>query len=374
MSQKNGQNNNLSKYPSPTELLELFAKNGLPEKFCIVPFSNMILNPNGDVGICRQKGTKHVVGNIQKNGLEEIWNSDFLKEWRQEFLTGNIRICEKEIKNDACHLSSDNYTLFPEIELSPEQGQSFLKLTANFNGQCNLKCTMCDIWMMENGLYDRIGFWERADTDFFPHIKEVELLSGEPFIQKDTYRLIDAVSAVNPEVLWSFTTNAHWKLTAKIKESLDKIKVKNIILSIDSLDPELYCEIRKEGRLEVVLKTLDDLREYEKDRLTRGLGPLNLTLHFLVMKSNWHELPRVVDFVEDKGLRLTINNCYEPRELSMWDFPPEEEYQKALEVLNQSTAHQVRRAIRFYLAVANDLPKDLKASLLLKLREKTSTT
>lgn len=356
-------------YPSPLELLELFAKNNLPEKFCVVPFSNLILNPNGDIGVCRQKGTKHVVGNILNESLEDIWNGDYLKKWRQEFLTGQIKICEKEIKNDACHLSADNYTLFPSVELEANQSGSFLKLTANFNGQCNLKCTMCDIWMMQNGLYDEIGFWDRAEKEFFPFIKEVELLSGEPFIQKDTYRLIDAISAVNPDVLWSFTTNAHWKLTDKIKESLSKIKVKNIICSVDSLDPKTYSSIRKEGKLEVVLKTIDELLAYEKERLKEGLSPLSLSLHFLVMKNNWHELTEVVDFVDDKKMRLTINNCYEPKELSLWDYPAEEEFEVACRLIKKCNSYQVKRLMRFFLSVANDLPKDLKASLLLMLKE-----
>lgn len=355
-------------YPTPLELLELFAKNNLPKKFCIVPFSNLILNPNGDVGVCRQKGTKHVVGNILEDSLEDIWNGEYLKKWRHEFLTGDINICKKEIQNDACHLSPDNYTLFPEIELSEKQEKSFLKLTANFNGLCNLKCTMCDIWMMQNGLYDEIGFWERAETDFFPYIKEVELLSGEPFIQKDTYRLIDAISKVNPDVLWSFTTNAHWKLTKPIKESLNKIKIKNIICSVDSLDPETYSEIRREGKLEVVLQAIDDLRAYEKERLEGGFSPLYLSLHFLVMKNNWHELPEVVNFVEEKGMRLTVNNCYEPKELSLWDYPPEEEFEVARRLWTKCDERQRKRLMRFFLSVAGDLPKDLKASLLVSIK------
>lgn len=357
-----------SPYLSPMELLELFAKNNLPKNFCVVPFSNLIFNPNGDVGVCRQKGTEHVVGNITKQSVEEIWNSDYLKTWRHEFLTGDIKICKNEIANDACHLSPDNYTLFPEVSFSEEQDRPLLKLTANFNGQCNLKCTMCDIWMMQNGLYDEIGFWERAETEFFPHIKEVEMLSGEPFIQKDTYRLIDQISAVNPDVLWSFTTNGHWKLNKAIKEKLDKIKVKNIILSIDSLDPNLYSKIRKEGDLDVVLKNLMALKEYDQERRERGLSGLELSVHFLVMKNNLHELPALVDFVDKYDLRLTVNNCYEPKELSLWDYDPEREYAEAKRILNLCSDYQVFRLMRFFLSVANDLPGAFKAQLLTELR------
>jgi cyclic pyranopterin phosphate synthase len=357
-------------YLSPLEILELFAKNNLSEKFCVVPFSNMIFNPNGDVGICRQKGTKHVVGNITKESIDEIWNSEYLQRWRQEFLTGNIKICEKEIKNDSCHLSPDNYTLFSEIDLTKIQEKSFLKLTANFNGQCNLKCTMCDIWMMQNGLYDEIDFWPKAKTHFFPYIKEVELLSGEPFIQRDTYRLIDEISKVNPEALWSFTTNGHWRFTKSVRDSLDKIKIKNIIVSIDSLNEQTYASIRKEGNLKVVLKNLDDLIQYGKQRADEGRGKLSLCLHFLVMKNNWHELGELVDFVEDKGLLLTINNCYEPKELSLWDYGPKKLEQVAYQLLEMLSDHQLKRVSRALLSIGNDLGAVAQANLLLAIRDR----
>lgn len=362
--------NSNKRYLEPLEILELFAKNNLPDRFCVIPFSNMIFNPNGDVGICRQKGTKHVVGNITKDSIDDIWNSEYLQRWRGEFLSGDIKICEKEIKNDSCHLSPDNYTLFSEIDLSQKQEGSFLKLTANFNGQCNLKCTMCDIWMMQNGLYDEIDFWPKAKNNFFPYIKEIELLSGEPFIQRDTYRLIDEVSAVNPDALWSFTTNGHWKMTKSVKESLDKIRVKNIIISIDSLIPEVYSSIRKDGNLNVVLRNIEALKEYERERVSNGLTELSLSLHFLVMKSNWEELPQLVQFVEEKGLRLTVNNCIEPKALSLWDYDSKDLEEIAFKILNSLSVMQLKRVVRVLLSIASDLGAPAKATLLLKIKER----
>lgn len=358
---------------TPHEILDMFAQKNLPSNFCIVPFTNLIFNPNGDVGVCRQKGTEHVVGNIKTDSVEEIWNSEYLRQWRSEFLSGDVKICAKEVHNDACHLSGDNYSLFPHIDLSAEQGESFLKLTANFNGQCNLKCTMCDIWMMENGLYDQLGFWDKAQKDFFPYIKEIEMLSGEPFIQKDTYRLIEDVSRLNGDVLWSFTTNAHWRLNKKIKSSLDKIYVKNIICSIDSIDKGLYSEIRKEGNLDIVLSNIHELKKYEKERIEKGLSPLGLTLHFLVMRNNWHELVKLVDFVDRMGMRLIVNNCYDPSELSLHSLSNQEELEIAYQVLDQCQGYHLQRLMRFFMGIAYDVSPVEKAELLLKIKEKLNS-
>jgi len=357
---------------SPKELQELFKGRNLPSQFCIVPFSNLILNPSGDIGVCRQKGTEHVVGNILKESLTDIWNNEYLQKWRNEFLTGNIEICKKEVATDACHLSPDNYVFFPEIDLMALQSHMPIKLTANFNGKCNLKCTMCDVWMMENGLYDRIGFWDHSEIEFFPFIREIELLSGEPFIQKDTYRLMDMIARVNPEVLWSITTNGFWNFNKKIQNDLDKIKIKNIIFSIDSLNDDLYSQIRLGGKLSQVLKTVDDLRSYEGQRLEHEKTGLGLTLHFLVMKNNWKELPDIVDYTQEKGMRLTVNNCYDPKELSLWDYEPNKELDIGLEIIESCSPYQLNRVVRCLLGIAHDLPKLEKATLLQALSEKIS--
>ena len=137
-----------------TFILFFFAK----FKINLFFFTNIILNPSGNVSICRQKGTEHIVGSLNDNTIEEIWNSDYLKKWRNEFLTGEISICKSEIANDSCHLSSGNYFYFSSVELDTTQSDLPMKLTANFNGQCNLKCKMCDVWVMENGYYDRINY------------------------------------------------------------------------------------------------------------------------------------------------------------------------------------------------------------------------
>ena len=364
--------NKKSSFPTPLEILNEFSKRGLPEHFCIVPFTNMIFNPDGRVGICRQKGTEHYVGNIQENSVEEIWNNQYLRDWRKEFLSGDIKICKKEIERTSCHLSMDNYTLWDNVDLSEIQQGPMLKLTANFNGKCNLRCKMCHIWTMQNGLYDEIDFWKDAEKNFFPHIKEVEMLSGEPFVQEDTYRLIDEVSKVNPDCLWSFTTNGHWKLNSKIKSSLDKIKVKNIIVSIDSLKPDLYSEIRVDGKLKTVLDNLDLLLEYDTERVNSGKSSLELTLHFLVMRDNWDELENLVHFVESKGLRLTVDNLYAPKDLALSHLPESEQLRMCEFYLQRLDWPQITRLMRFFTAIASNLSGINKASLLDQLNQARS--
>ncbi|MGZ3691156.1 MAG: hypothetical protein ACXVAX_06620, partial [Pseudobdellovibrio sp.] len=112
-------------------------------------------------------------------------------------------------------------------------------------------------------------------------------------------------------------TNANWKLTDAIVEKLDKIKVKNIIVSLDSLNPETYGKIRRKGNLDKALKTLNDLNVYSKNRESRGLTGLNIRLNFLFQQDNWKELGDVYDFSVTTKNQVFRTFLYEPEQYSL---------------------------------------------------------
>jgi len=296
---------------------EFITSKGLkPTSFCVVPFTNLILEPDGSVGICRQKGSNFPIGNIKQNTIAEIWNNDKIRSWRREFLEGKPVTCKVDIKHEQCNRCTDNNKILPHVEFAEVQTGPVLKLTANFNGKCNLQCQMCDIWQLPNGLYDEIQFWGPAKKEIFPHLKEIDMLSGEPLIQPDTFRLIDEVTEVNPECEWTITSNIHWQFNKKIRSSFDKIKLKTLIISVDSLIPEVYAKIRKPGRLELVLKTLEDILDYRQSGKN-----FDIRMNFLVQKDNWHEVFDVLDFCYKKEINAFITFLYEPLEFSLLTEP-----------------------------------------------------
>ncbi len=289
----------------------------LPNNFCTVPFTTLIVNPDGTVNVCRQKGTEFVVGDLNHQTIDEIWNSEFLQKWRQEFLDGSPIICREQIRDMHCNCSPENIAYTDKIDFKPITEGPILKFGANFNGKCNVKCQMCNIWQMPNGLYDTLGFWEKAEQNLFPHLCEIDLYSGEPFIQKDTYRLIDIMSSINPKCQWTISTNLNWKLTDYIKEKLDQIEVKNIIVSIDSLQKSTFESIRKGASFDQVMSTLDDLISYDKDRLAKGLSSLGIIVNNVIQKDNAFEVSDLIKFSQQKGIRSFRSLVYEPFEYSL---------------------------------------------------------
>jgi radical SAM protein with 4Fe4S-binding SPASM domain len=344
---------------------------GLDEKnFCLVPFTTIILEPDGQVGMCRHKGSNFPIGNILNNSIAEIWNGEKARQWRREFLEGKPGFCATEVRHRHCQHCPENNKLLDYIELSEVQTKPILKLTANFNGKCNLQCQMCDIWQKPNGLYDQINFWEPAKKEIFPHLKEVDLLSGEPFIQTDTYRLINEISEVNPLCQWIFTTNAHWKLTDKIKADLNKIHIKNIIISLDSFDAEVYHKIRYPGKLDFVLKNIEALLAYNEERKLHGLSDIRFILNFLTQKDNWSELSYAIEFCEKKGVIPLMTYLYVPSQFSLNTLPDDERMDVFTRMLDSLNSQQVYRTMRVLMPLLDSLRKIDRVAALYHLDEK----
>ena len=107
------------------------------------------------------------------------------------------------MKNFECHKM---YThLNPLAELTAVQKKHPRRLDLRLNGKCNLECIMCDVWSQPNGLYENSDLWTEGPEKIFPYLVEVDMLGGEPFIQKDTFKFIDAVSEVNKTCRWGIS-------------------------------------------------------------------------------------------------------------------------------------------------------------------------
>lgn len=340
-------------------------------QFCLMPFVNIILEPNGSVGLCRHKGTEHSLGNLNNSSWQEIWNGDMARKWRQEFLDGNPTICKNELAHQKCNLCPQLGKMFPEepLELAEEMPVP-LRLTANFNGLCNLKCIMCDVWQLPNGQYKEENFWIPARESLFPFLKEIDMLSGEPLIQPDTFKLIEEMSTVNPDCLWSITTNAHWKFTPKLRNALDKIKIKNLILSVDSFDDQTYHKIRTPGNLSIVLENIKKLIEYDEDRKSRGLTGLQMNLNFLIQKENWTELSSALHFCLDRDIHPFVTFCYRPLDCSLLNWEVEKRREILTHYVTTMSWDELCLSHRVIAPLVDSLSPLDKAHILDKMKEK----
>ncbi|MES2965179.1 MAG: radical SAM protein [Bdellovibrionota bacterium] len=360
-------------YSSARDVAAEFETRGLPGNFCHVPFAALILEPDGRVGSCRMKGTDFTVGNLNENTLEEIWNGPILRQWRREFLTGDVKMCKSEVRYKGCNTCPEYNSLLPSIDPVEIQSKQPARIALNLNGKCNLECRMCHIWREPNGLYDERGWWDQV-AEWVKSVKEIELLSGEPFIQKDTYRLIDGISQSNPDCEWTITTNANWKFNDHIRATLDKIKFKHLTVSIDSLDFETYPKLRKNGNLALLLETVDRLIEYDQTRIERGLGSLNIHVCFLVQKDNWSELARFHEYAKEKGVRHFLIFLFEPIEHSLLSLSQNEREEILRFCTRTLSREHLNLSRKVFLPLLDSLPAIAKAEHLLEFQRRLAVS
>ncbi len=96
--------------------------------------------------------------------------------------------------------------------------------------------------------------------EFVPHLTEMRFNGGEPFAQKVVLDICDMVAEVNPGLKINIATNGT-VYSKRVKKILSQNNA-HINVSIDSLDPQRYSEIRINGKLSDVFKNFEIYKQY----------------------------------------------------------------------------------------------------------------
>ena len=165
--------------------------------------------------------------------------------------------------------------------------------------RCNLRCQYCmpahgiDIVPKKELLtFDEMHRFVKILSEL--GVKKVRLTGGEPFVRKDFIHFVEMLNGIPTLETINITTNG-----ALIKHHITKLesleKVKNINLSIDSLQREKFAEITRRDVFEDVFQTLE-LLEYSS---------LNLKLNVVVQSGiNTSEINDFVALTQHKNIAV----------------------------------------------------------------------
>ncbi len=162
---------------------------------------------------------------------------------------------------------------------------------------CNERCPMCNIWKTESDdmSLDEIEIRAR-DLEVFG-IGYVFLQGGDPLMRNDIVDIIDIFlnHGIRPTVI----TNAI-RLTPEIAEAI-AARPCNLAISIDSLNPELYRQLRGVDTLSIVkdnIERIDYLRRKHK-----GSWSITTTVTKLTDLS---DVKAMICYAEDHGFMYAI--------------------------------------------------------------------
>lgn len=165
--------------------------------------------------------------------------------------------------------------------------------------RCNLRCQYCmpakgiDIVDRKELLtYKEMYRITRVLSEL--GVDKVRLTGGEPFVRKDFINFLESLSFNDKLKEINITTNG--ALISNYIDRLEKINVKSVNLSIDSLNREKFFQITRRDVFDKVKQTFEDLLR----------SKVNLKLNVVVQSGvNTNE---IIDFVE-----LTKNNTVSVR-------------------------------------------------------------
>jgi len=287
---------------------------------CNAPFTNMYFNIHGDAAPC-WLGFINPDSYPQKS-IKEIWEGKRFNEFRK-----NIKKLTLEETCGTCleNLNSHNYVsvLAKAYDHLGKPAKYPKMMELELDNTCNLECIMCNGFLSSSIRKNRekkpkleIPYddeFVNQLNEFIPHLQELRLNGGEPFLSKICKNILDNAVEINPKIKIVLATNGT-VLNNSIKELLEKGNF-NINISIDSLQKETYEAIRVNAVFEEVMENFKYFLDYCRKKKTKLCVLTN------PMKQNWTEMGDFVRFCNQHNIPLWFNTIRQPQEHSLWALP-----------------------------------------------------
>jgi radical SAM protein with 4Fe4S-binding SPASM domain len=208
-------------YIKENELTEL-QKHRLMDSdvFCIIPWISMHGQPGGKAYPCCLSEVNYPIGDLNKETMEEAWNSDVYKNMRKNMLEEKpckecTRCYEQEASGFVSMRNSLNKNFGQHVALAeatkPNGHVDEFKLRyydVRFSNLCNMSCRTCgsmfssswygeDVKMYGKSDYPQFMYAGRTETDMWeqmlphiPYIEQIYFAGGEPLIMEEHYNIL----------------------------------------------------------------------------------------------------------------------------------------------------------------------------------------
>lgn len=329
-------------------------KNILPEGFCIFPFSDLAIEPDGSAKPCCKYNTDTNTwhdnsSKLPRNNINELFNQSYFNDLRSDFLSGNkpkeCNLCWREEEHNIPSLRKKFLKIEPWDSTMPwhsllriidRPNPKFLEL--KLSNLCNLKCRSCNgylssRWVEEEEKLSLIStdrqnqFKENAKEKFIANSENLNLLKswaselesiqfygGEPLLQLEHDRILQALVNTGRAKNISLAYNTNLTICKDVHFALwTRFKKVYMNLSIDAVGNKAEY-IRHPCKWSEIESNLDKFINYKKlfrldinYNIVTTVSVLNvLYIDELVQwNKNTHKLP------------IELNIVYQPNYLSI---------------------------------------------------------
>jgi radical SAM protein with 4Fe4S-binding SPASM domain len=279
----------------------------ISESFCILPWVHLHTWPNGNVFPCCLYNSEYPIGNVGKNTLRELWNSDVLKNLRKEMLENkNPDSCKRcrmqeEMGSYSTRYSS-NYRWRDRIDEAIKNTDSdgyshdfkLLYWDFRFSNVCNFRCRSCGPELSSGWYDDQIKMWGSSTTpkalvhvndnsvediftyvnEFIGEVEEIYFAGGESLLMDEHYLILEKLIEVG-----------NTKCRIKYNTNFSKLKFKNWNVI------DLWNQFPKEN-IEIYA-SLD------------AIGPI---AEYVRKGTNWEVIEENIRLVQENGIKVFISS------------------------------------------------------------------
>lgn len=265
-------------------------------------------------------------GTVGSAPLEELWNSESAQRIRELIATGR----QHEICDTHClYWMSGRYSESalrivdgpPEFVANQELNlvevrerrtvlrsrPMLLKVLPTL--RCNIRCSMC--FQDHYGTVD-LGenFWGELEQQL-PYLHEITFQGGEVTLDRGFRRFLDsAILRTHPHVRISLITNGT-VLDEGLLRALGRVRLNYVIVSLNAATRETYLGVAKKDLFD---RVIDNLRTWVELGARHCLGRFPVYASFVVMRSNFRELPVFIRLAEELGAEVQLLHVIGDRE------------------------------------------------------------
>jgi hypothetical protein len=257
---------------------------------CNVPYKHLTIDLNSNCLICTCDGWLPIpVGKVTDfNSLDDVWNSPIAKILQQDIDDKKFTWCATE------HCGIKRRSVIA----------SKYSLSLNIDESCNLHCPSCrreQIMIsngdeLENKQQDliRVMSW----LEQFTHPIHIVLSgNGDPLASNIIRPLFLSYQPRSTQTFKLFTNGLLIK-----KQLLNSQLLPNITeysISVDAGSAEVYKNVRRGGRWDILLENFDFLSELKKNNL--------VSLNFAIQKSNYKDLFNFLELCKQYSFKACVH-------------------------------------------------------------------
>jgi len=201
-------------------------------------------------------------------------------------------------------------------------------ITIEPNNTCNLKCPLCPRQLMtrEKGAM-KIDDFKLVVNDLSDSVTKIELFfMGEPLLNKDIFDMVKYANKQNIDTLISTNSTT---LDRHINDLLS-CGLTELLVCLDGASKESHEKYRAGSNFGEIIKNIKILCKEKQKRKSDTI----VTLQFLVMKHNEHEIPLIVKLSKQLGVdhlvfklvHLGTLNIYQRLKMAKKYLPIDSEY------------------------------------------------